>query len=132
MKVAIIGDMHLGAFPADERREDSFVQAREAIELALRENADLILLAGDIFDTRIPTQDILAKAMEIFYLPKKKYPVFKQEAEIESLNGKSEKEIPRSALYGIPVVAIHGNHDRRGKGLTNPVELLEKAGLLIH
>ncbi|HIK00180.1 TPA: DNA repair exonuclease [archaeon] len=132
MKIAIIGDMHLGAFQADERREDSFIQAREAIELALKENADLILLAGDIFDTRVPTQDILAKAMEIFHLPKKKYPLLKQEAEIESLHGKSEKEIPRSSLFGIPIVAIHGNHDRRGKGLTNPVELLEKAGLLIH
>ncbi len=132
MKIAIIGDMHLGAFQADERREDSFVQAREAVELALKENADLILLTGDVFDSRVPTQDVLAKAMEILHLPKKKYPLLKQEAEIEKLERKNEKEIPRSALFGIPVIAIHGNHDRRGKGLINPVELLEKAGLLIH
>ncbi len=147
MKVAIIGDMHLGAFQADERREDSFVQGKEAIELALKENVDLILLAGDVFDVRVPTQDILAKAMEIFQLPHTADRIPSSSAsekmleaqrraqthiDIEKLIGKAEKEIPKTALNGVPIIAIHGNHDRRGKGLVNPVELLEKAGLLIH
>ena len=129
MKVAIIGDMHLGAFQADERREDSFIQGREAIETALAEEADLILLAGDIFDVRVPTQDILAKAMGIFL---KAAEGKNKGVKVEKVIGKSEKEIPKTALNGVPIIAIHGNHDRRGKGLTNPVELLEKAGLLIH
>lgn len=129
MKIAIIGDMHLGAFPADERREDSFVQANEAIELVLKEDADLILLAGDVFDTRIPTQDTLAKAMQIFL---KATEAKNKGVKIEKLSGKNEKGIPKTALNGVPIIAIHGNHDRRGKGLINPVELLEKAGLLVH
>ncbi|MGC8817296.1 MAG: metallophosphoesterase family protein, partial [Candidatus Hadarchaeum sp.] len=41
-------------------------------------------------------------------------------------------EISPVAMRGIPVLALHGNHERRTKGLTNPVEALEAAGLLIH
>ena len=121
--------MHLGAFPADERREDSFIQGREAIETAIQENADLIVLAGDVFDVRVPSQDVLAKAMSIFRHAKEAQP---KNAKISKLRGKDEKEISKTALAGIPIVAIHGNHDRRGKGLVNPVELMETAGLLIH
>ena len=129
MKIAIIGDMHLGAFQADERREDSFIQGKEAVETAIRENADLIVLAGDVFDVRVPTQDVLAKAMAIFRLAAE---APSKNAKIVELKGKDEKEISRTALSGVPIIAIHGNHDRRGKGLVNPVELMEKAGLLVH
>ena len=129
MKIAIIGDMHLGAFPADERREDSFIQGKEAVETAIRENVDLIVLAGDVFDVRVPTQDVLAKAMAIFRLAAEAQP---KNAKIVQLKGKDEKEISKTALSGIPIIAIHGNHDRRGKGLINPVGLVEKEGFLIH
>jgi len=33
---------------------------------------------------------------------------------------------------GIPVVAIHGTHERRSKSFVNPIQLLEKMGYLIH
>ena len=46
------------------------------------------------------------------------------------LNG--PKAVSDIALNGIPVVAIHGTHERRGKELVNPIEMLEKAGFLIH
>lgn len=129
MKIAVIGDMHLGAFQVDERSDDSFIQAKEAIEIAVKEDADLIVLAGDVFDVRVPTQDVLAKALQIFRIAAESK---NKGAKIEKLIGKDEGEISKTALGGIPIVAIHGNHDRRGKGLVNPVQLMEKAGLLVH
>jgi len=101
MKLAIISDLHLGFSYTTERKDDSFIQAQEAFEKA--KPADAVLLAGDIFDSRVPSQDVLGRALQLFQI-----------------------------LKGKPVVAIHGTHERRGKGLTNPVQLLEKAGLLKH
>ena len=40
----------------------------------------------------------------------------------KALNGKKTTSI----------IAIHGTHERRAKGLVNPVEILEKAGFLMH
>ncbi|NIQ17993.1 MAG: hypothetical protein GTN43_04250, partial [Candidatus Aenigmarchaeota archaeon] len=45
---------------------------------------------------------------------------------------KDISKISEIALMGIPIVAIHGTHERRTKGLLNPVEALEKAGFLIY
>ncbi|MCD6477980.1 MAG: metallophosphoesterase [Candidatus Aenigmarchaeota archaeon] len=63
-------------------------------------DCDLILLPGDIFDGRIPRPEDWAKCMGILSNVK------------------------------VPIVAIHGNHERRGKGLINPVEGLEHAKFL--
>lgn len=105
MKLAVMSDFHLGYSYNTERREDSFVQANEALQKATELNADAILIAGDIFDSRIPNQEVLGLAIQMF---------------------------KRVADKKIPVFAIHGTHERRGKGLTNSVQLLEKAGLLKH
>lgn len=90
MKIAILADHHLG-YPRFE--EDSYAQAERAIESASG-RADLILVAGDIFDTKIPKLETLKRAVEIY----------------------------RRA--SVPVYAIHGNHERRSKGMVNPVQLL--------
>lgn len=63
---------------------------------------DLIILPGDIFDEKIPRPDEWAKALRLFSRVK------------------------------IPMVAIHGTHERRGRGLINSVEALEYASLLDH
>ncbi len=102
MKLAVMSDFHLGYAYNTERREDSFIQAEEALQKAVELNADAILIAGDIFDSRIPSQDVLGRAISIF------------------------------RKIRTPIIAIHGTHERRGKGLTNSVQLLEKAGLLKH
>lgn len=65
-------------------------------------DCDLILLPGDVFDGRIPRPEDWAKSMEIL-------------SKVEA-----------------PIVAIHGTHERRGKGLINPIEGLDKAGFLKH
>ncbi len=96
MKIAIISDSHLGYARFEE---DAYVQFEKAILLA-SEKADIILFAGDVFDTKVPKLETLEKAVQIF----------------------------RKAR--VPVVAIHGNHERRSKDSVNPVQLLAAAGVL--
>lgn len=76
----------------------------EAAEEAFRkaEGCDLIILPGDIFDEKIPRPEDWAKSMKILSRVK------------------------------VPVVAIHGTHERRGKGLINCVQGLEHASFLKH
>lgn len=99
MKIAIFSDTHLG-YPRFE--EDSYIQAEYAIVDASKK-ADLILCAGDIFDTKIPKLETLKNAFAIF---------------------------KKSTL---PIFAIFGNHERRAKGMVNPVHLLSEGNIeLLH
>ena len=98
MKIAVIGDTHLG-YP--RFYTDSFTQAEAAFGDA-DQKADLILFLGDLYDSRVPSLQVLGEAISLF----------------RKLN--------------TPVYAIHGNHERRSRGALNPVELLAKAGLLTH
>ena len=50
---------------------------------------------------------------------------------VESIN-KDQEDISRLALRGIPIVSIHGTHERRSKTMVNPLHNLEHSGLLIH
>lgn len=96
MKVAILGDFHLGY---DRFYEDSFTQAEVALEKA-NEIADVILIAGDIFDTKTPKPEIMGKSLDLFSKIKK------------------------------PMYVIHGTHERRPQGFFNPVDILVKAGMV--
>ena len=129
MKLAVISDPHLGTKWGAPREQDSFVQFREAIERSLELGAQLVLILGDIFDTRIPRQEIWAQALRILSLP---LAHGKNNIRLERTIDKNPEEISPVAMRGVPVVALHGNHERRTRGLTNPVEALEAAGLLIH
>lgn len=122
MKLAIASDLHFGYAWGTEREEDSFIQGKEAIERSLE--ADVVILPGDIFDSRVPKQEIIDKAMRIIGLTSSSPSDTKVEAAVP------ERELPK--IVGTPVIAIHGTHERRAKGLTNPVQLLEAAGLCIH
>ncbi len=95
MKIAIISDTHFGYTRFEE---DAFIQAERAF-LDAEVKADVIIYAGDVFDTKIPTLETINRAVEIFKKVKK------------------------------PIFAIHGNHERRSKGMTNPAQLLANIGL---
>ncbi len=109
------------------RGEDSFLALEEIMERA--KEADLILMLGDIFDTRVPKPEVFARAARILGQAQNFGP---SKAKLISLNGKEEKEISPSALRGVPIVAISGTHDRRSRHLVNPVQALEHAGLLVN
>ena len=129
MKLAVISDPHLGTKWGTSREQDSFIQFREAIERSIDLGAQAIIILGDIFDTRIPRQEVWAQAMRILSLPVAND---RSEIKLERTIDKNREEISPVALRGVTTVAIHGNHERRTRGLTNPIEALEAAGLLVH
>jgi len=118
MDISIISDTHFGYKWGNERGEDSFRNAAEAFEKA--KSSDLIILPGDIFDKKIPKQEVLDKAAEVFSI------AMDGERNIEA-----DKELGIHG-NGVPVVAIHGTHERRPREYTNPIELMDKTGHLHH
>jgi len=129
LKIAVISDMHLGAKWGTPRENDSFEQAKEAIERAIELGAQAFIFPGDIFDARIPRQEVWAKAMRVLSIPAAHV---NGGVRLVGGLGKDLFRISPLASRGLPVLALHGNHERRTRGLTNPVEALEAAGLLVH
>lgn len=125
MKIAVFSDLHLGAAYNSELEEDSFANADEAMQKAL--DADIILIGGDIFDSRSPRTSVWARAIQIFTKPLTK----KSGVNLVS-STKELKPVHKRTLDAIPVLALHGNHDRRSKNEINAVEAFDGAGLLIH
>jgi len=89
----------------------------------------MILIPGDIFETRRPHQEVWAQAMRIL-LPA----LMHEQNDVELVDSidKNREDISEVALRGVPMIALHGNHERSARGLLNPVQALEKAGFLIH
>lgn len=128
MNIAIISDLHLGSKWGSRRQQDPFDQAKEAFDRALELGADLILVPGDIFEDRIPRQEIWAQAMRILSMTQSKG---KNGLKVVNTVGKGEEEIPEAVFRGVPIIAVHGNHERRSADLVDPIEMLEAAGLVI-
>jgi len=126
MLVGIFSDCHCGYKFGEERGEDSFIALDEALDKT--SDCDLILIAGDLFDTRVPRPEIFAKVAKILG----KAQSFTSKANFLEIVNKEKHEISPSALRGIPIVAIHGTHERRSMHLINPIQSLEHAGLLVH
>lgn len=126
MKIAILSDFHLGFSFGPETDRDSFENAEEAVEKAL--DSDLLIIAGDIFDSRSPKTQSWADALKILSKP-----LLRESTGVKLVScTKQLKEISKKTLSHLPVVAIHGNHERRSKDETTAVEALENAGMLIH
>ncbi|MFQ6009962.1 MAG: exonuclease SbcCD subunit D [Candidatus Aenigmatarchaeota archaeon] len=126
MKIAIFSDCHCGHAFGEERGEDSFLGLEEAIRANM--DVDLILIAGDMFDSRVPKQEVFARTAKILGLSQG----LPGSTRLVDLKGKEKTDISPLALRGIPIVAIHGTHERRSTHMVNPVQALEHAGLLIH
>ncbi|MBL7170225.1 MAG: DNA repair exonuclease [Candidatus Aenigmarchaeota archaeon] len=127
MKISILSDLHFGYVWNSKLENDSFDNAREAIEKSL--DSDLILIIGDIFDSRIPNTEIWDKALEVL-----SGPLLSEDKEVKLLKliEKDIKKISERTLIGIPVVALHGTHERRGRDQINAIQAMEQAGFLIH
>jgi DNA repair exonuclease SbcCD nuclease subunit len=126
VKISILSDFHFGFAYNSELENDSFENAEEAVQKAL--DSDLILLAGDIFDSRLPRTGVWAKAIKVLVKP-----LLIENTGVKLIqSSKQLKEISKRTLNHLPVVSLHGTHERRSKDETNVVETLENAGLLIH
>ncbi|MFH0715193.1 MAG: metallophosphoesterase, partial [Candidatus Diapherotrites archaeon] len=128
MKLAIFSDSHLGDNFGTEREKDAFSQASQAIQIALKEGVDAILIPGDLFDSSLPRQEVFHEAFELLT------PCLKaQQSELKVQFEKEREGISRPFNFlGIPVIALHGNHEYRSKGYKNPIEVLQSAGFLLH
>ncbi|MFH0711213.1 MAG: metallophosphoesterase [Candidatus Aenigmatarchaeota archaeon] len=126
MKIAVFSDMHFGYAYNSETEDDCFENASEAFELV--KDCDLILIPGDIFDSRVPKTGVWANAIRMMVKP-----LLRNSTGMELVDtDKNIKEISKRSINHQPVVALHGTHERRGKGEINAVEALEDAGILIH
>ncbi len=124
VNISIIGDCHFGYDFGGERGEDSFATVAEA--LSRSKNADLIIQTGDMFDARVIKQEILARAAKVFSIARNS----ECNTKLIEVVGKRPEDMPR--LHGIPIVCIHGTHERRSKHLLNPLHAMENADLLLH
>lgn len=122
----MISDTHFGYGSNTELENDSYENANEAMTKAIQNGADVILLPGDIFDSRIPNTSVWARAIPILVKPLREESrgvnVVKTDKELNSISQRT--------LQHLPVIAIHGTHERR-HGM-NAIEVLDRAGLLIH
>lgn len=125
MKVAFFSDLHLGFCEGKERQGESFENAMKAFDLALSQNADLIVLAGDLFDLDVPSQETLLNAFRIFLHAKK--PCKKI-----LLKKCKNKKTEFLEFENVPIISIHGTHEFRGKDQANVLELLESVGLIVY
>ncbi|HLC79303.1 MAG TPA: DNA repair exonuclease [archaeon] len=125
MKFAIFSDTHLGFGEKSERVDESFDNLSQAIELSLSNNADVMLLAGDVFDAPIPSHTALYKAINSFSAAKKKNSV----VSLTLQKGDIEKDV---TTLGIPIIAIHGNHEFIAKDVKTALDVLSISGLLVY
>ncbi|HOO85741.1 MAG TPA: exonuclease subunit SbcD, partial [Prolixibacteraceae bacterium] len=104
MKILHTSDWHLGKRLANfERIEEQQLFLDELIEIANTQQADAVLVAGDLFDTfNPPTQ-----AVELFY--------------------KKLKQLSNNGLR--PIIAIAGNHDSPDR-IEAPDPLARECGIL--
>ena len=127
MKIAILSDLHFGYAWNSKLENDSFDNAKEALEKS--RDCDFILIIGDIFDSRIPNTEVWDRALEVLSIP-----LLSEDKEIKLVKtiDKDVKEISQRTLIGTPVVALHGTHERRGRDQVNAIQALEEAGFVIH
>ncbi len=125
MKIAILSDFHLGFAEGTERAGESFEQAASALKLALEKGAELILHAGDLFDDDVPSQETWDRTFKLFSILNE---TKSSAVVVREKQGKKQE----FHFSHIPVIAIHGTHEFRGKDLKNALDVLESAGLLVH
>lgn len=127
LKVAILSDSHLGFGFGTERENDSFTNFELAVRTALKEEPQpqIMLLVGDIFHEKIPKQEVLAKTIELFAKINK---LMKARPQVLRRVKDGKEDIIKEFIP--PIIAIWGTHERRHTDSVNPVQILEKAGLL--
>jgi len=127
LKIAVLSDSHLGFGSDTERAEDAFNGFELALKTALKEEPQpqIILLAGDIFHEKIPRQETLGKAIELFTKINKS---MKTKPQILKRVRNGKEEVVREFIP--PIIAIWGTHEKRHPDSTNPVQILDKAGLI--
>ncbi|MFH0869379.1 MAG: metallophosphoesterase [archaeon] len=127
LKIAVLSDSHLGFGFGTERAEDAFNNFELALKTALKEEPQpqLILLAGDIFHDKIPRQETLGRVIEMLTWANRS---LRTRPQILKRVKNGKEDVVKSFIP--PIIAVWGTHEKRHPDSTNPVQILEKAGLL--
>lgn len=128
MRILITSDNHLGYKEADPiRGEDTFNTFEEILELARREEVDLLLQGGDLFEDNKPSRNTYNRTLQLL----KKYGLGTKTPRIQT-DTEMNWHNP-SMQISLPILSIHGNHDDpSGFGSVSPHDILSSAGLLNH
>ena len=100
MKFAHMGDCHLGSWRHPELQEVNIQSFSKALDICIEENVDMVLMAGDIFDSAYPPIEILKRTF---------------------------KEFKKLYDSNIPCFIVAGSHDYSVSGKTF-LDVLEHAG----
>ncbi len=125
LKLAVLSDFHLGFGQGTDVYDDSFGNASLALELAAKSEPSLILLVGDIFHEKVPKPEVLAQAIEMF--SKTNRMVKSSPLLVKKVKNNKTEEVKKAISS---VICVWGTHERRSTQSINPVQLLEKAGLV--
>jgi DNA repair exonuclease SbcCD nuclease subunit len=126
MRLAIISDTHLGFARGTSREGDAFFNFKQALEGIVKQEPDAIIFPGDLFDHKIPNQEVWHECFELFgLLQAGKNPGVKVTHFSRNNGSKS------FSYHGIPVIGIAGTHEYRSKDLKNALQVLETGNFLV-
>lgn len=104
MKFAHLADCHIGSWRDPKLKQVSIDAFTKAVDMVIEKDVDFVLISGDLFNTSMPSVDILKTTVMKLDLLKRK---------------------------GIAVYIIAGSHDFSPSGKTM-LDVLEHAGLFIN
>ncbi|KAL0246701.1 hypothetical protein GEMRC1_007912 [Eukaryota sp. GEM-RC1] len=134
ISILVASDLHLGHASTDPvRQNDPFVAFEEILNLAHAHSVDLLLLGGDIFHERKPSQFVLRKTFQLLT----KYCFGDKHIQLSVLTDQSELVSKRvnflneNINVSLPIFTINGNHDEpTGDSNISPLDVLSEAGLI--
>ncbi|KAG2007050.1 double-strand break repair protein MRE11 [Coprinopsis cinerea AmutBmut pab1-1] len=142
IKILLATDNHIGYLERDPiRGQDSINTFREILQLAVKNEVDFILLAGDLFHENKPSRDCLYQTLALL----REYTLGDKPIQVELLSDPDEGKAAGFSFpainyedpnfnISIPVFSIHGNHDDpQGPGVNGALcalDVLSVSGLL--
>ncbi|CAD8177206.1 unnamed protein product [Paramecium octaurelia] len=114
IKFLVASDNHLGANenvgPKSNRYQDAFEAFEEVLQIATQQNVDFVILGGDLFHEKHPTEHCLLKCVDILQRH-----VFGDnfggiQLELNSLNYQPNFSCSNFNVQ-LPIFIINGNHD---------------------
>ncbi|MEK6970579.1 MAG: metallophosphoesterase [archaeon] len=126
MRLAIVSDTHLGFARGSPREGDAFFNLQQALEGIVAQGPDAILFPGDLFDHKIPDQEVWHECFELFGLVQNG-----KQADVKVVHHARGGDVRPFSYKGIPIIAIAGTHEYRSKDLKNALQVLEMGNFLV-
>ncbi|EJU01666.1 DNA repair exonuclease [Dacryopinax primogenitus] len=141
-RILLATDNHIGYNERDPiRGQDSINTFKEILQLAVKNEVDMIVLSGDLFHENRPSRDVLYEVIALL----REYTMGSKPVEFELLSDPDEGKADGFSFpginsedpnlnVGIPVLSIHGNHDdpqgTGPAGALSAMDLLSVTGLI--